>query len=235
MKKTLLIVILMSACWLGPVAGDAVVYGFDYNSNTGDDMAVTLTLKRCEADYEVSDNEDWDLERRTLIIGLSKTIQQRAKVFGSFNWGLDGEIDDLPYDLDHSYSVTGGGSYVFYDQNIYSISGFGQLEYTIEEEYEYSDADSTITFDGYEVLAGVLGKYNFHPNFSAYGILQFMLLSDLTGEAKAPGLSGEGDVERDNSFGFKIGGIYDQPSWFAKLELSAGIDRGFALTGGMKF
>lgn len=234
MKKTLIVLLLMGLCGVTPVGGDEA-YGFEYNSVTGNDTAVMLTFRKCEADYEDSNDNDVDLERRTLIIGVTQTIQSNLKIFGSFNWGLDGEVDDEPYELDHGYSVTGGGSFTFYDQTIYSISAFGQMEYFIEEEYEYSDINSSITADGYEVLAGVLGKYNFNSNFSAYGILQFVLLSDITAEYDLPGDDSETDFERDNSFGFKIGGIYDQSNWFAKLELSAGVDPGFAMTGGMKF
>lgn len=228
MKRILLILLLMGLFLFDP----AYAFIGEYNSTTGNDMALLLTFKSCEADYEDSSDVDFDVERKTLIFGVSKAILSKGKVYGGFNWGLDGEIDDTGYDLDHGYSLTAGGSYTFYDNFAYAISGFGQLDYIIEEEHEHVNSNATISLDGFETFFGVMGKYNFNPYLSAYGVVQLMLLSDLTADLNT---YGDIDVERDDSLGFKFGVIYDQVVWFLKGEMGIGMDSGFALTGGMKF
>ncbi len=205
----------------------------EYNSSTGNDMAGMLTIKSSSMDYEDSYNSDLEVERKLLVFGFSKSLLSKIKLFGSFNWGIDGEIDDLGFDLDHGYSFTGAGSYIFIDQGKYSVSGFGQFDYIFKEEYENDGID--LSMDGYEMLIGAMGKYNFNPKLSAFANLEILLLSDLTVELDSSNFSQDIDVEREGSFGIRFGGIYNEPQWFLKGEFAIGMDIGFAFTGGMKF
>lgn len=240
MKQIFKMLLWMGACWIG-LAYATPVYAFlgEYNSATGNDMAFIAMFKSTDVDYEDSYDSEFDVERKALILGASKAVMNNIKVFGTFNWALDGKIEDSGFDLDHGYALSTGGSYTFLDHGTYSVSGYAQLDYIIEEQHENSQANADITLDGFEILTGVMGKYNVNENFSVFGAMQFMLISDLTADVDAPASSGfndrEYDVERDDTFGFKIGGIYDQPIWFLKFEFCLGMDNGYAFSGGMKF
>jgi hypothetical protein len=218
-----------------PFISPAHAFIGEYNSATGNDAAFMLSFKSSDVDYEDSSDLEADVERKSLLFGASKTINSKVKVYGSFNWGLDGKIDEYGYDLEHGYGVTCGGSYIFQEQPLYTVSGFGQLNYIFDEEYEYSEADADITFDGYEVMVGVMGKYKINMNFSAFGALQIMMISDINAEYAVSGSEYDLDLERDDTFGMKFGAIYDDLNWFVKGELEIGVDRGYTLTGGMKF
>jgi hypothetical protein len=205
----------------------------DYNSATDYDSAVIAAIKqKTNVSYKFENDRSINTTNKIFSIGLSKTLNSRAKLFGSFNYKVDGEIDEIGYELESGYSTSFGGGYSFIDQDTFILEGHGQLDYLIEEIYKSSDASRKYSLSGYNLLTGLIAKYSLHYNFSVYTGIQLLLLSSIEEERS---WSESRDVEMEDSVGAEIGCFYDEESWFLKAEYEFGMGDGFGLTTGIKF
>jgi hypothetical protein len=209
------------------------LYAFmgDYNSVTGNDMAVIGGYKSTEIAYKDKDDYVYNVERQMFFIGVSKTMNSKLKLFGGFNHALDGKIDDTEWEPDNGYSLIGGVDYTFLNKNKFSVSGFGRLDY-LNDDWK-GDGGGSITIDGYELSTGVMGKYHLTPKVSAFATAEIIPFSDLTWKNSTNGY--QSDVERDDTFGLQAGVMYDGGPWFVKGGFYMGMEDGFGLSGGMKF
>lgn len=207
----------------------------EYNSTSAFDTAIMATVRQTsEITYKVDNGSTITLMKRELVLGASKTLSSKVKVYGGFNYAFDGEIEHADYDLEEGYAATIGGRYGLVDQNTYAVNCYAQLDYTFEGVYKNPDLEKEYSIDGYGVLVGLLGKYRLFYNFSAYAALEVLALSDFNEERDWQGAE-QHDVELENSVGVKLGLFYDQYSWFLRGDFNYGMGTGFGLTGGMKF
>lgn len=233
MKFRVPFIFLVGICW-GVLAGGSHVYAFigDYKSLTGNDTAVIGGFKSTEISYDIEGSSDEDdIERKVLSVGVSKTINSNLKAYGVFNYVMDGDIDDSSYESDGGYSLSGGAGYTFFKQNNISVSGFGQLDYILKDDWD-GDGGATFSITGYELLGGVMGKYHFNPNISVFASAIVTPFSDMTAD---PENGSDLDFEREDMFGLQTGVTYDQDTWFVKGELHIMMESGIGISGGYKF
>jgi hypothetical protein len=205
----------------------------DYKSLTGNDMAVFCGFKSIEASYDVEGNDDEaDIERKILSVGVSKAINSNLKAYGLFNYVMDGEVDDTTQESDGGYSVAGGAGYTFLRRNNFSVSGFGQLDYILKDDWDGGGRWNSFTVDGYELSGGVMGKYHFNPDISAFATAVIVPFSDMTSDIDNVG---DRDIEREDMLGLQTGVIYNQDTWFVRGELNIMMESGIGISGGYKF
>ena len=233
MKFRVPLIFLAGICWV-VLVGVNPVYAFmgDYKSLTGNDMAFIGGFKSTEISYDVENsNNEADIERKVLSVGISKTMNSNLKVYGVFNYVMDGDIDDTSYESDSGYSLSGGAGYTFFKQNNISVSGFGQLDYILKDDWE-GDGSASLSITGYELLGGVMGKYHLNPNVSIFASAIVAPFSDITAD---PESGSDIDFEREDMFGLQAGVIYDKDTWFVRGEFDIGMESGFGVSGGYKF
>ena len=233
MKFRVPFIFLVGICW-GVLAGGSHVYAFigDYKSLTGNDTAVIGGFKSTEISYDIEGSSDEaDIERKVLSVGVSKTINSNLKAYGVFNYVMDGDVDDAPQESDGGYSLAGGAGYTFLKRNNISVSGFGQLDYILKDDWD-GNGGASFSIDGYELSGGVMGKYHFNPNLSAFATAVVVPFSDMTADIDNVG---DRDIERDDMLGLQTGVIYDQDTWFVKGELHIMMESGIGISGGYKF
>jgi len=162
---------------------------------------------------------------------MSDRIQQ-LKRFNLFSAAFGSLIRD------NFSNIIGNGSskgaligYTIIDQNKFSISGFGRIDYLLEDEWKINDVLS-VTVEGYEVVAGAMGKYDVNPNFSVFATGKVVPLSDMTIEFERVG---DSDIERKDMFGLQAGVIFDKDAWFVRGQYDTGMENGFGVSGGIKF
>ncbi len=227
----LLVIGAIGICAISPVHA----FMGDYISAAQGDMAVMATVKNSDIDYDSEDTDAGDIDRQVFAVGLSRSVSPEAKVFGSLNYAFDGELGGGDASLDGGYSISAGGSYTFWNQRQYSIQGYGQVNYIFEETFEYSERNTDFTFDGYEVIFGIQGRYKLTPQFYLYGALVLVPLSDFTMEVSGDLSDDTWDLDRERTLGVTGGVLYDLYSWFVKAEVSVGTEGAFGATVGMKF
>jgi predicted porin len=206
----------------------------DYNSVTGNDMAVIGGYKSTKNTYKTKVDDDiGNIERQVLFVGVSRTMNPKLKLFGGYNYIMDSELEDADEGLetDNAYSLIGGADYTFFNKSNYSVSAFGQLDY-LNNNWKWPNGKPN-TIDGYELSAGLMGKYHFDPNVSVFATAKAIPWSDLTWKNSATEY--ESDVERDDTFGFQAGVMYDSGPWFVSGGIYTGMEEGFGLSGGKKF
>jgi hypothetical protein len=234
----------------------------NYKSLSGNDMAVIVGYKSTEITYDIKeikgDGNDWDFERQVIFAGVSKIINSKLKLYGALNYVMDGEISIGDYselgmeiESDGGYFLTGEVGYTFIDRSKFSVSGFGRIDYFFEDEWkidvhtatqscdseggceeERKIGNSFFDVDGYEVVAGVMGKYNVTSNFSVFVTGKSVPFSDMT---FTPEEFRESDIERKDMFGLQTGGVFDKDRWFVKGQYDFGMESGFGVSGGIKF
>ena len=230
------LIILMS--WSIPAAA----FMGDYISEMGDDMAVIVNIKSSDIDYESDDDDSGGIDRKIISAGLSKSLSPLVKIFGFINYSFDGELPinigsdrDGSADLESGYGLSVGGSYLFWDQEVFAAQAFGQMNYTFEETFKYSGINVDFAFDGYEFLAGVMGIYRLLPEFQIYTALELVPYSDFSMEIDGSISRDEWDLKRDQILGVKAGLLYDLETWFVKGEAEIGSEQALGFFGGIKF
>ncbi len=213
----------------------------DYMSIDGEDMAFIINIKSSDTEYKSDGDDSGDIDRRTLSLGLSKSVSPLIKIFGSFNYTFDGELpinfstdNDGSADLESGYGLSAGGSYLFWEQELYSVQGYGRFNYIFEETFKYSGGNIDFTFDGYELLLGVMGTYRLLPELEIYAAFQLVPYSDFSMDIDGL-MRDEWDLERDQILGIKCGALYDFQVWFVKGEVEFISERAFGIVGGVKF
>jgi hypothetical protein len=228
----------------------------DYKSLTGNDMAFIISYNSTDITYHIKDvegdDEDLEVEHQVISAGICKTINSKLKLYGAFNFFIDGELSVSDLNLrtediesKQGYFLTGEIGYTFLDQSKFSVSGFARIDYLFEDEWKINEViltiedyelvvaeDILIAIEGYEVIAGVMGKYDITPHFSIFATGRGIPFSDLTFEIERVV---EFDLERKDIFGLQAGGVFDKDKWFVKGQYDFGMESGFGVSGGIKF
>lgn len=233
-------------CLVGLVVGfvscgtPAFAFIGDYISQAEGDRAVIAAFTSSDIGYDSDLMGSGDIDRKLFSIGLSKSFRPPVKVFGSLHYTFDGEMGGGGNDLDAGYSISAGGSYMFWDRHALFFQTYGQFNYIFEETFEFSGPDMgnlECSLDGYEFLFGVMGtmKLHSHLNLYGYGAFELIPLSAITVERRSSALHDSPELEREVMFGFKAGLLYDFLRWFIKTEAKLGSEMAFILAAGVKF
>jgi hypothetical protein len=215
------------------------------NSN----LEASAFINSSEIDYkfEIENQEDAkiELERKFIGIGLTKQIDKKFDIYGAIGYLFDGSLkpekaDD--YDIDSGYFLSAGARYMMVQSGNVSFHIFGQLDYILEEKYSKSQngIDYDLDLDGYELSLGGAIRFEINKNFSTYAGISFFPIADLSyeSEARARGITAnsDGDVDRDDNFGFKAGASYlIDNHWSIRGEADLVSDNAFVISAGMKF
>ncbi len=210
----------------------------------GSNLEASVVINSSKIDY-TSKDDDFDLERKIMGVSLSKGIGKKADIYGTLGYLFDGSVgleglDDL--DLDGGYFLSAGVRYMIFQSGEVSGHLFGQFDYVLEEKYKLSinHSDLTMKFDGYEISLGGALKYQIDKNISAFAGLSFFPVADLSYKAELRigrnTLDDDGDIERDDNFGFKLGARYNfNNQWNIRGEADFGSDQAYIVSIGSKF
>lgn len=228
------------------------------------EMEVSAFLTSSETDYEDYEDDKSTIERKIIGLSLSHGINQKFSIFGSVGYLWDGKIDpedtSWEHDLDKGYYVSAGARYKAYQSGQLSCHLYGKIDYTINETYTSDgsvtlqnndgrnivfNVDTESEIDGYEVTLGGVVNYALNDQFNAYAGISFVPLMSLTvdhkGRANNPefqtiNINEDGDIDRDNQFGFKLGGQYHISQTLAvNAEANFGTETAYVLNIGKKF
>jgi hypothetical protein len=222
--------------WAVYFTGVASAHAFtgEYISEYGDDKAVLASFKSSDINYKSDDIEAGDIDRKIFSVGLSKAINEKAKVFGGFNYVYGGELGGLDADLDAGYSMAVAGSYVFWRFYEYTVQGYGQFNYIIDETFKASRRDTDYSFGGYEFIFGMMGDYHIQPRLHLFVAFEMVPFSDFSMDVSGDAVSEDWSIEREGSIGLKGGLIYDLSKWFLKGTVNVGSERAIGISAGMK-
>lgn len=208
-------------------------------------------------------DDTFNVERMLIGLTLSKGVNNKLNIYGTFNYLFDGTYNDedhrlgggvenLDHDKDNGYMLSAGAKYMVIQSGKLSGHINGQIDYIIEEKYsgDYRiatgggphNATGEVELSGYEFTLGACLKYELDTNFAAYASLSLAPLMDLSYDYKLSGTrlrtyTSDGDIEREDMIGFRIGASYDfsGSTWFARGEIDFGNEQAFVLSCGTRF
>jgi hypothetical protein len=204
------------------------------------DLKVSAFINSSEIDYEIDSplllNDTIEAERKSIGFNVTKRYNPEVDVYGAFGYLFDGD------DLDSGTYLSGGVRYMVHKSGRVSYHVSAQFDYIFGEEYssEENGLDIDFDMDGYELSIGGAVRYQKDDNFSAFAGISFVPLSDLSYDLKLTGNLGsatsDGEIERDDKFGFKVGGNYlIDKNWSICGEVDFMSEKAFLISVGRKF
>lgn len=186
-----------------------------------------------------------ELERKIIGFSLTKGISKQLDVFGTAGYLFDGSlkpenVDD--FDMDSGYFLSAGARYMLYQSGNLSFHMFGQFDYILKEKYSTTQngVDADFELDGYELTVGGAIRFQVDDSVDAYASLSFVPLTGLSYDYEerwgGRSSSSDGDLERDDNLGFRVGASYlinDQ--WSIRGEANFVSDKAFLVSAGMRF
>lgn len=242
---------LLFLCWL--VFGSTPVWAYVSEGPCVDisnsNLKVSGFINSSEIDYnfEQENQEDAKIELERKIIGLSLTkgISKKLDIYGALGYLFDGSLNPenvKDFDLDSGYFLSAGVRYIMHQSGNVSFHIFGQLDYILDEKYSKTEngVDRDVELDGYELSLGGAVRFQIDKSFDTYASISFVPFSDLSydlelrlGGATA---SADGDVERDDNLGFRVGASYlINNQWSIRGEANFVSDSAYVVSAGMRF
>ena len=212
-------------------------------------LKVSGFINSSEVDYKLKmDNADdlnIEVERKFIGVSLTKRLNKKMDIYGSLGYLFDGSLKPdrrYDYDLDSGYFLSAGARYMMVQSGNVSAHIFGQLDYILEEQFSSSSNgfDYDMEFDGYELSIGGTIRFQINNDFSTYAGISFVPLADTTFDAErtggGPTIKSDGDLERDDDLGLKVGASYlIDKQWSIRGEADFVSEKAFVLSAGMKF
>ena len=236
---------LLFLCWL--VFGSTPVWAYVSEGPCVDisngNLKVSGFINSSEIDYnfEQENRDDAEMEAERKIIGLSltKAYSKNLDFYGTVGYLFDGSLkpehaDD--YELDDGYFLSGGARYMIHQSGNATFHIFGQLDYILEEKYSKTENGIDRKVEGYELSLGGAVRFQIDKNFATYASLSFVPFSDLSYDYEGANGSADGDVERDDNLGFRLGASYlINREWSLRGEADFASDSAYVVSAGMRF
>lgn len=206
------------------------------NSN----LKVSGFINSSEIDYEIDTplllNDTLEAERKSIGLNVTKRYNPEVDVYGALGYLFDGD------DLDSGTYLSAGVRYMIHKSGRVSYHLSAQFDYIFGEEYssETNGINTDFDMDGYELSIGGAVRYQKDNKFSAFAGISFLPLSDISYDLKVTGNLGsatsDGEIERDDEFGFKVGGNYlIDKNWSICGEVDFMSEKAFLISVGKKF
>jgi hypothetical protein len=209
------------------------------------DLKVSAFINSSEVDYEIDSplltNDTVEAERKSIGLNFTKRYNSEVDVYGAFGYLFDGSVEDDD-DLDNGTFLSAGIRYMIHESGRVSYHLSAQFDYTFGEEYsgEANGITSEFDLDGYELSISGAVRYQKDNKFAAFAGISFVPLSDISYDLKLTGIGGsassDGEIERDDEFGLKVGGNYIiDKNWSICGEVDFMSEKAFLFSVGKKF
>lgn len=157
-------------------------------------LDVDAVLSLSEIEYDFDRGGDGEVERSILGAALGYGLGPNLNLYGELGYILEAELEHSDDDGD-GVLLGGGVRGQLYQQNKFTLNGFGGLRLIFEDYGDGADGELL------EIPLGLLGRYAVHRDFGLYGGVDVVPISE--GELDVPG--GDRDFDRDNPLGLRFG------------------------------
>lgn len=243
LRKSMVYLLVVSGSIFFSIPAMANVTAVTSTDLGGTGAELSLSYTSVEKDVDSSGGREWEINSDVIGINLSKNINKKLKVFGTFGYLMDGDLQrsgaTASFELDDAYHLSAGAGYKVFDSGPASVNIYGQFDYILEETYSVTAGTTVVDLEleGFEVTIGGVFNYQIDPKLSAFAGVSFVPIEEIEATMSAPGfLDSNYDLERKDQLGVKIGGQYRIDNrWVIRGEANFGSATAYGLSIGAKF